>query len=48
MQVDDIITKARAATRLSDLGDPSAREGLERLVLASNQEARLSEVGAQR
>jgi hypothetical protein len=47
-QVEDIIAKARAATGLSDLGDPSAREGLERLVLASNQEARLSEVGAQR
>lgn len=48
MQVEDIIAKARAATGLSDLGDPSAREGLERLVEASNQEARLSETGAQR
>lgn len=48
MQVDEIIAKAREATGLSDMGDPAMREGLELLVKASNEEARLSEVGAQR
>jgi hypothetical protein len=48
MQVDQIIAKASAATGLSDIGDPSALDGLERLVAASNTEARLSEAGAQR
>lgn len=48
MQVDEIIAKARAATGLSDIGDPSMLEGLERLVSATNEEARLSEAGAQR
>ncbi|CAN7560206.1 sulfotransferase [Phenylobacterium sp. LjRoot219] len=48
MQVDDIIAKAREATGLSDLGDPAAREGLEVLVKASNDEARLTEAGVQR
>jgi hypothetical protein len=48
MNVGDIVSKARAATALSDLGDPAVLEGLEVLVTSSNEEARLSEVGAQR
>lgn len=48
MNVGDIVGKARAATGLSDLGDPAVLEGLEVLVAASNEEAQLSEVGAQR
>lgn len=48
MRAEDIIAKARAATGLTDLGDPAVCEGLERLVAASNAEARLSETGAQR
>lgn len=47
MQVDEIIAKAREATGLADLGDPATLEGLEVLVKASNEEARLSESGAQ-
>ena len=49
MQVSDIVAKARASTGLTDLGDASSMlEGLDVLVKASNTEARLSEVGAQR
>jgi hypothetical protein len=48
MRVEDIIAKARAATGLTDTGDPAALEGLEVLVKASNEEACLSETGAQR
>ena len=48
MRTEDILDKARAATGLSDTGDPAALEGLERLVKASNEEAGLSAVGAQR
>lgn len=48
MRVDDIIAKAREATGLTDLGDPAALEGLEVLVQASNEEARLNPAGAQR
>src|SRR4051794_31393531 len=48
MQVDEIIAKARAASGLSDMGDPAMLEGLELLVKASTEEARLSEVGAER
>ena len=48
MQVQDIIAKAQSATGLSDLGDPTMREGLDRLVAASNAEARLSAGGAER
>jgi hypothetical protein len=48
MRVEEIIAKAREATGLSDIGDPAALEGLEVLVKASNEEARLTEVGAQR
>jgi hypothetical protein len=48
MNVEDIIGKARAATGLDDLGDPAVLEGLQVLVASSNDEARLSEVGATR
>jgi len=48
MRVDDIIEKARTATGLTDLGDPFVLTGLELLVQASNDEARLSTTGAQR
>jgi len=48
MNVGDIIAAAQAATGLSDLGDPTALEGLERLVRASGAEANLSTAGAQR
>lgn len=48
MNVDEIIAKAQAATGLTDIGDPAMLEGLEQLVKASNEEARLSETGAQR
>jgi hypothetical protein len=48
MRVKEIIAKASAATGLSDMGDPAALDGLERLVRASNEEAHLTEVGAQR
>jgi hypothetical protein len=48
MRVDEIIEKACTATGLTDMGDPSARQGLERLVQASNDEAQLSATGAQR
>ena len=48
MNAGDIIGRARAATGLSDLGDPAVLEGLERLVRASGAEASLSNAGAQR
>ena len=48
MNVTGIIDKARAATGLSDLGDPAVLEGLEILVNASNAEANLSAAGAPR
>ena len=48
MQIDEVIARAREATGLVDLGDPAVLEGLEVLVKASNGEARLSDVGAQR
>ena len=48
MNVDGIISKARAATGLTDLGDPTMLEGLEVLVKASNEEAQLSEAGVSR
>jgi hypothetical protein len=48
MLVNDIIAEAQQATGLSDLGDPSVLEGLEKLVTASNEEARLSAAGAPR
>jgi hypothetical protein len=48
MNVDGIISKARAATGLTDLGDPTMLEGLEVLVKASNEEAQLSAAGVSR
>jgi hypothetical protein len=48
MRVDEIIATARHNTGLTDCGDAAALEGLERLVEASNREARLSAVGAER
>jgi Sulfotransferase family len=48
MRLDEMITKACENTGLADFGDAAALEGLERLVKASNEEARLSAVGAQR
>ena len=48
MQVQQIIGAASAATGLSDFGDAAALDALERLVKASNEEARLSPMGAQR
>ncbi len=48
MNTTDIIDSARKATGLSDAGDPKALEGLEILVKASNEEARLSPTGAMR
>jgi len=47
MDVQTIIANARAATGLEDIGDPAMLEGLEVLVKASNEEAHLSERGAQ-
>jgi hypothetical protein len=48
LQLSDIIEKARAATGLTDLGDPAVLDGLELLVKASNEEANLSAAGAPR
>ncbi|HEX4376523.1 MAG TPA: sulfotransferase [Steroidobacteraceae bacterium] len=48
MLVAEILAKAREATGLTDIGDPSMLEGLQVLVDAASSEARLSEVGAQR
>lgn len=46
MQVKDIISKAQLATGMSDLGDSSVLEGLEKLVQASNEEAHFTAAGA--
>ena len=48
MKADDIIDTARRLTGLSDFGDSKAREGLEVLVKASAEEARLSPAGGMR
>ena len=48
LNADDIIGKARAATGLRDLGDPAMLEGLQILVEASVEEAKLSAAGAAR
>jgi hypothetical protein len=47
MQVDELITAARETTGLSNLGDDSIRDALNRLVDALNSEARLNERGEQ-
>src|SRR5262245_19104394 len=43
--VDALVEQARAATGLEDLGEPTWREGLERLLAALREEARLHELG---
>jgi hypothetical protein len=43
--VETLLANATAATGLDDFGDPCFRDGLERIVDASNSEARLSEAG---
>lgn len=48
MKVAELIAKAQQVTELSDLGDPKAMEGLEVLVKAANEEARLSPAGGMR
>jgi hypothetical protein len=48
VRTEDILAQAQAATGLFDFGDPAALGGLERLVKASNEEAKLSAAGAQR
>lgn len=48
MNTTDLIDAARKHTGLSDFGDPKALEGLDILVKASNEEARLSPAGAMR
>jgi hypothetical protein len=45
---EQLLAAARARTGLDDFGDPAMFEGLNRLVDAFNNEARLSEGGAQR
>jgi hypothetical protein len=42
----DLISKARAATGLEDFGGDSFREGLDRLIVSADTEARLTPVGA--
>ena len=44
-RVSDLITRAKAATGLEDLGEESFREGLEILVASADTEARFNEVG---
>lgn len=48
MKVAELIAKAQQVTELSDLGDPKALEGLEVLVKAATEEARLSPAGGMR
>ncbi len=45
VSVDQLVVQAREQTGLDDLGEPSWREGLERLVEALREEARLNEIG---
>ncbi len=45
MRVDDLQAAATEETGLTDFGDDSFREGLERLVLSVNNEATLNELG---
>jgi len=47
MTADDIIAAAQAQTGLSDIGDPAALEGLERLLQCYAEEARFTERGLQ-
>ena len=48
MNTAEILDSARKATGLSDFGDAKALEGLDVLIRASNEEARLSPAGAMR
>ena len=48
MNTTELIEAARKHTGLSDFGDPKALEGLDILVKASNEEARLSPAGVMR
>ncbi|HEX7821641.1 MAG TPA: sulfotransferase [Sphingobium sp.] len=43
--VTDILEKARSATSFDDFGEDSFREGLERLLVALDREARLTDAG---
>ncbi|MDO9457061.1 sulfotransferase [Nocardioides sp.] len=45
LDADALVAQAVEQTGLDDLGDPSAREGLERLVESVNAEAQLNELG---
>jgi hypothetical protein len=45
MRVDELLTAAREQTGLTDFGDDSFREGLDRLVDSVNSEATLNELG---
>src|SRR4249919_3876490 len=45
VRVDDLQAAATEETNLSDFGDESFREGLERLVQSVNDEATLNELG---
>ncbi|HET8882212.1 MAG TPA: sulfotransferase [Solimonas sp.] len=44
-RVSDLMQRAQAATSLADFGDDGFREGLQRLVVSADREARLSERG---
>jgi hypothetical protein len=46
MVVEEIIAAAKAQTGLADIGDPSALDGLQRLLTAYAEEARFTERGA--
>lgn len=45
---DALLAEARAGTHLSDFGDPSFREPMQRLCQALREEARLNEVASPR
>ena len=45
-RVSELLARATAATSLEDFGESSFREGLERLVVSADTEARLSTRGA--
>jgi hypothetical protein len=45
MQVDDLLTASTERTGLTDFGDDSFREGLDRLVASINAEASLNDLG---
>jgi len=47
LAVEPLLAQARAATGLEDLGEDGWREGLERLLAALREEARLHELGRQ-